>query len=112
MEKFPSPIASKSREHYFKIGMYEMPFRTVPQRKVFDMIVITEDCINCNACIDECPSNAIYGAGETYKLNGEEMPPLSNDYTFSVPELCTMCEGYSPEPSCMGVCPSDAVINN
>jgi ferredoxin len=75
------------------------------------MIVITDDCINCNACIDECPSNAIYGAGESYEVNGEKKPPMSEDLTFSVPELCTMCEGYSDAPSCIDVCPSDAIIN-
>jgi ferredoxin len=75
------------------------------------MIVITDDCINCAACIDECPSNAIFDAGESYELNGETKPPLSDDYTFSVPELCTMCEGYSDTPTCIDVCPSDAIIN-
>ena len=57
------------------------------------MIVITDDCINCAACIDECPTNAIFDAGESYELNGETKPPLSEDYTFSVPEICNMCEG-------------------
>ncbi|HOJ02899.1 MAG TPA: 4Fe-4S binding protein [Bacteroidota bacterium] len=75
------------------------------------MIVITDDCINCNACIDECPSNAIYAAGESYVVNGETRAPMSEDITFSVPELCTMCEGYSDSPSCIDVCPSDAIIN-
>ena len=35
------------------------------------MMVITEECINCAACIDECEQNAIYNAGEKYQLNGE-----------------------------------------
>jgi len=75
------------------------------------MIVITDDCINCNACIDECPSNAIYEPGTEYEVNGETKPAMSDDITFSVPELCTMCEGYSDEPSCIDVCPSDAIID-
>lgn len=75
------------------------------------MIVITDDCINCNACIDECPSNAIFEAGVEFEVNGEKRTPLSMDITFSVPELCTMCEGYSAEPSCIAACPSDAIVN-
>jgi ferredoxin len=76
------------------------------------MLTINEDCINCNACIDECPNNAIYPAGEEYALNGETMPPLSTDYTFIVNDLCKLCEGYSDSPSCMSVCPSDAVLQS
>lgn len=75
------------------------------------MIVITDDCINCAACIDECPSNAIFDAGTSYEVNGETRPPMSNDITFSVPDLCNMCEGYSDTPTCIDVCPSDAIIN-
>jgi ferredoxin len=74
------------------------------------MLKITEDCINCNACIDECPNNAIFNAGDTYKIDDVEMSTLSDDFTFIVPELCKMCEGYSDSPSCISVCPSDAVI--
>jgi len=75
------------------------------------MIIITDDCINCNACIDECPSNAIYSPGEEYVVHGETRPPLSEEISFSVPELCTMCEGFSDEPSCIAVCPADAILN-
>jgi ferredoxin len=75
------------------------------------MIVITDDCINCNACIDECPSNAIFEAGVEFEVNAEKRAPLSMDITFSVPELCTMCEGYSDAPSCIAACPSDAILD-
>jgi len=75
------------------------------------MIVINEDCINCNACIDECPSDAIYPPGEEYVVDGETRPPMSEEISFSVPELCNMCEGYSDEPSCIEACPSDAIVN-
>ncbi len=49
---------------------------------------ITEDCIACGACIDECPVEAI-SEGEIYKID---------------PELCTDCG------ACADVCPVDAII--
>ena len=76
------------------------------------MLTITEECINCNACIDECPNNAIYNAGDEYAIDGVSYPPLSMDYTYIVNDMCKMCEGYSAEPSCISVCPSDAVLLN
>ena len=67
------------------------------------MMVITEECINCAACVDECEQNAIYNAGEEYQLNGETMPPKSDDYAFIVTELCDECK------SCQEVCAVDAI---
>jgi len=74
------------------------------------MLTITEDCINCNACIDECPNNAIFASDESYTIDGVSHPPLSSDFTFIVNELCKMCEGYSDSPSCISVCPSDGIL--
>ncbi len=68
------------------------------------MMVITEDCINCSACVDECEHSAIYNAGEEYTVNGVTYPPMSADYTFIVPELCDNCK------SCVEVCATDAII--
>lgn len=65
---------------------------------------ITEECINCSACVDECEHDAIYNAGETYELNGEPKEALSEDYSFIVPELCDECK------SCVEVCAVDAII--
>lgn len=65
---------------------------------------ITEECINCSACIDECENNAIYNAGEEYTINGEKHAPLSDDYTYIVPELCNSCK------SCMEVCAVSAIV--
>jgi ferredoxin len=73
---------------------------------------ITDECINCNACIDECPSNAIFAADEPYKLNGEEHAAPSDEFSYIVKELCTHCEGYSDEASCVTNCPTDAVIDD
>jgi ferredoxin len=49
--------------------------------------VITDDCIACGTCIDECPVGAI-SEGDIYKID---------------PEVCTECG------SCADVCPSEAI---
>ncbi len=67
------------------------------------MMVITEECINCAACIDECESNAIFEAGDDYIVNDESKPALSEDLTYIVPELCDDCK------ACVDVCAVDAI---
>ncbi len=67
---------------------------------------ITDDCINCAACIDECPTTAIFSAGDEYSLEGETKPAISDDHTYIVPELCTDCK------SCVEVCPVDAIVED
>lgn len=67
---------------------------------------ITDECISCSACVDECENNAIYDAGESYTINGEARPAISDDHTYIVPELCNDCK------SCVEVCAVDAIIEN
>lgn len=67
-------------------------------------MVVTDECINCAACIEECEHNAIYNAGDEYTVNGETRPPLSDDHTFIVPDLCDNCK------SCAEVCAVDAIV--
>ena len=67
------------------------------------MMYITEECINCAACIDECENDAIYSAGEEHPIDGESKSALSEDYTYIVPELCNDCK------SCADVCAVDAI---
>ena len=50
--------------------------------------VITDNCVACGTCIDECPPGAI-SEGEKYSIN---------------PELCIDCG------SCAAVCPSEAIV--
>ena len=73
-------------------------------------LLITEDCIACNACEAECPNTAIYNAGEPYQCDGEEKEALSEDFTYIVPEKCTECVGYYDEPQCVEACPTEAII--
>ena len=56
---------------------------------------IMEDCINCGACEEECPNDAIDEGDDTYLVN---------------PELCTECVGAHDEPKCIELCPIDDCI--
>lgn len=57
-------------------------------------LMITDDCIGCGACIDECPHEAIY-EGEPYSID---------------PDKCSECYGNYPEPACLPVCPVDCIL--
>ncbi len=59
--------------------------------------IITEDCIRCGACEDECPNSAI--------SLGEEMFVID-------PELCTECVGFSDEQMCAAACPPEACLQD
>jgi len=58
---------------------------------------ITEDCINCDVCEDECPNQAISMGPEIYVID---------------PEKCTECVGHFDEPQCQQVCPVDCIPRN
>jgi len=58
---------------------------------------ITEDCINCGACEDECPNSAISMGDETFVID---------------PALCTECVGFSDEQMCAAACPPDVCIQD
>ncbi len=65
---------------------------------------ITDDCINCSACIDECEHSAIYNSGIEYELNDQILPPLSEEHPYVVKEKCDTCK------TCVEVCPVDCII--
>ena len=92
-------------------------------------IIITDECINCDACVSECPNNAIYEpdsewaysdgtslSGTVTLLNGEEADademnePISDEFYFIVTDKCTECKGFHDEPQCAAVCPVDCCV--
>ena len=94
-------------------------------------IIITEECINCGACEPECPNNAIYDAGATWRfsdgtglkgvfdfgdkitLNADEAnPAISDEVYYIVPDKCTECVGFHDEPQCAAVCPVDCCVDD
>ena len=90
---------------------------------------IIGDCICCNACLPECPNNAIYEAGVEWRmadgttvngsytlLNGQhtdaatDHAPISDAIYYIVPDKCTECQGFHEEPQCAAVCPVDCCV--
>ena len=64
-------------------------------------VMITDTCINCDACIEECPATAIVSADESPLTDGE--------YTYVKPEKCIECVD-SAVPKCADVCPTEDCI--
>jgi ferredoxin len=58
-------------------------------------IMINEECIACDACLPECPNDAISEGDPIYIIN---------------PDLCTECVGFHDSPQCAAVCPTDACV--
>ena len=56
---------------------------------------ITDDCTNCDACVSECPNEAISEGDDIYIIN---------------PDLCTECVGFHEETQCAEVCPVDCCV--
>lgn len=72
-------------------------------------VLITDECISCNACEVECPNNAIYAAGDSWLLGGESNDALNSDHTYIAPDKCTECVGFYDEPQCIPACPTEAI---
>ncbi len=92
-------------------------------------IIITDECLNCGACEPECPNNAIYEGGTTWKysdgtdLSGlqknlygniadmdKENEPIQHEFYYIVEDKCTECISFTDEPQCAAVCPVDCCI--
>jgi ferredoxin len=72
--------------------------------------VITEECINCGACLPKCPNNAIYEGGAPSELNGQTRPPLAEDIYYIASDKCTECVGFFEREECAAVCPVDCCV--
>ena len=64
-------------------------------------VMITDLCINCDACIDECPATAIVSA--------DESPRDDWGFTYVRPEKCIECVDAAV-PKCADVCPTEGCI--
>lgn len=62
-------------------------------------VTITEECINCDACVEECPATAIVSA---------DLSP-DGERTYVKPEKCIECVDCSV-PKCFDVCPTEGAI--
>ena len=57
--------------------------------------MITEDCINCDACVPECPNEAISQGDSIYVIDAAR---------------CTECVPVHDQQQCAVVCPVDACV--
>jgi ferredoxin len=57
---------------------------------------ITDDCLNCYACISDCPNEAIAAGKRIHVID---------------PDRCTECIGSHESPRCMEVCPVETAIS-
>lgn len=65
-------------------------------------VMITDECIACDACATECPVAAILDE------KNEKNP---QDYKYYVkPEACVECVGHSDSPRCAEACPTEGAI--
>lgn len=56
---------------------------------------IIDECIACDGCVEVCPTIAIEASDPVYIISSV---------------ICCECVGYHKEPSCVKVCPVDAII--
>lgn len=63
-------------------------------------VIITELCINCNECVEECPATAIVEF---------EDAPIDAEHTYVKPEKCIECVDCSV-PKCAYICPVEGAI--
>jgi ferredoxin len=61
-------------------------------------LLITDECINCDVCLPECPNDAIW-----YDPNLVEFYVIDGD-------KCTECVGHFDTPQCVEVCPVDCCL--
>jgi ferredoxin len=67
------------------------------ERRCAMATMITEDCISCGACEDECPNTAISMGAEIFVID---------------PALCTECVGFFDEQMCAAACPPDVCVQD
>ncbi|QCD53258.1 DUF362 domain-containing protein [Campylobacter sp. RM16192] len=64
-------------------------------------VKITDICISCGSCIDECPVEAIVDDSDN---------PTGEDIYYVYADKCVECVGHNDEPACASACPTDGCI--
>lgn len=64
-------------------------------------VIIDDTCITCDACLQQCPVNAIVD-----DLNN----PTGKHQYYVQPEKCIECVGIYDDPQCAAICPSIGCI--
>ncbi len=64
-------------------------------------VIIGDTCINCAACIDECPVEAIVD---------EDDNPTGEEYYYVYPDKCVECVDHFDSPACAEACPTEGCI--
>lgn len=60
-------------------------------------LVITEECINCDVCVPECPNEAISQGEDIFVID---------------PAKCTECVGHFEDEQCIQICPVDCIVRD
>ena len=60
-------------------------------------LMISEECIACDACVVDCPNDAIHQSDPIYIID---------------PHLCTECVGAHDEPQCSSICPVECIVTD
>ncbi|KIM11329.1 MAG: 4Fe-4S ferredoxin [Sulfuricurvum sp. PC08-66] len=64
-------------------------------------VIINDTCITCDACLQQCPVNAIVD---------DMHNPLGHSRYYVQPEKCIECVGAFDDPQCAAICPSIGCI--
>lgn len=64
-------------------------------------VIITDLCINCDACLQNCPVNAIVDDSNNL---------VTNTRYYVQPEKCVECVDIFDDPQCAAICPSIGCI--
>jgi ferredoxin len=64
-------------------------------------VLITDSCICCSACIDECPVEAIVD---------EDDNPTGEEIYYVYGDKCVECVGHNNVPACAIACPTEGCI--
>lgn len=65
-------------------------------------VMITDECISCEACAPECPVAAILD-------DSNEKNPQDGIF-YVKPESCVECMGHADFPRCVEACPTEGAI--